>query len=109
MRQIHQKYQSGLASLTTVSLIDVHISQGEIGPYIEVLCENRSALVTHLNDFGVETRIFYPDVDQAGYLSRNSENSRSEKFGQDGLYLPSGPSLTDEQVDFVIDALSKFI
>ena len=109
LRQIHQKYQSGLASLTTVSLIDVHISQGEIGPYIEVLCENRSALVTHLNDFGVETRIFYPDVDQAGYLSRNSENSRSEKFGQDGLYLPSGPSLTDEQVDFVIDALSKFI
>ena len=109
LRQIHQKYKSGLASLTTVSLIDVHISQGEIGPYIEVLCENRSALVAHLNDFGVETRIFYPDVDQADYLSRNSENSRSEKFGQDGLYLPSGPSLTDEQVDFVIDALSKFI
>ena len=109
LRQIHQKYQSGLASLTTVSLIDVHISQGEIGPYIEVLCENRSALVAHLKNFGVETRIFYPGLDSADYLSRNSENSRSEKFGQDALYLPSGPSLTDEQVDFVIDALSKFI
>jgi len=108
LRQIHQKYKSGLASLTTVSLIDVYLSQGEIGPYIEVLCEKRSALVAHLNNFGVETRIFYPNVDKADYLNQNSKNSNSEKFDQDGLYLPSGPSLTDEQVDFVIDALTKF-
>ncbi len=108
LRQIHQKYQNGLASLTTVSLIDVHISQGEIGPYIEVLCENRSALVAYLNDLGIETRIFYPDLDTANYISQNSENFNSEKFGRKGLYLPSGPALSNESIDFVVKKIKEF-
>ena len=108
LRQIHQKYESGLASLTNVSLIDVHISQGEIGPYIEVLCEDRSALVAYLNNFGVETRIFYPDVDKADYLSRSTHNPKSERFGRDGLYLPSGPALSDESIDFVVKKIKEF-
>ena len=108
LRQIHQKYQSGLASLTTVSLIDVQTSQGEIGPYIEVLCKDRSALVAHLNHFGVETRIFYPDVNKADYMSRSTHNPNSERFGRDGLYLPSGPALPDESIDFVVKKIKEF-
>jgi dTDP-4-amino-4,6-dideoxygalactose transaminase len=108
LRQIHQKYQSGLASLTTVSLIDVQTSQGEIGPYIEVLCKDRSALVAHLNHFGVETRIFYPDVNKADYMSRSTHNPNSERFGRDGLYLPSGPALHDESIDFVVKKIKEF-
>jgi len=108
LRQIHEKYKSGLASMPEVALIDVKVSQGEIGPYIEVLCENRSALVAHLNDFGIETRIFYPDVDKADYLRRSTHNPNSERFGRDGLYLPSGPSLTDAQIDSVIEAIAMF-
>ena len=108
MRQIHERYRSGLSGMTKVSLIDVNVSQGEIGPYIEVLCENRSALVAHLNEFGIETRTFYPDVDRADYLSGNTRSPNSEKFGRDGLYLPSGPSLTDTQIDSVLEALAEF-
>lgn len=108
LRQIHERYKSGLSGMTKVALIDVNVSQGEIGPYIEVLCENRSALVAHLNEFGIETRAFYPDVDKADYLSGNTRSPNSEKFGRDGLYLPSGPSLTDTQIDSVLEALAEF-
>lgn len=108
LRQIHQKYEAGLVSIRGVNLIDVHISQGEIGPYIEVLCENRQALIEHLSNFGIETRTFYPDLDNAEYLNHNGGNVNSKRFGREGLYLPSGPSLTDAQVDFVIKAVSNF-
>ena len=108
LRQIHQKYEDGLASISFINLINVNVSQGEIGPYIEVLSEDRQALVEHLNNFGIETRVFYPDLDNADYLSRDSENAKSKRFGREGLYLPSGPSLTDPQIEFVINALSKF-
>ena len=108
LRQIHEKYKSGLASMPEVALIDVKVSQGEIGPYIEVLCENRFALVAHLEKLGVETRTFYPDLDKADYLSKNTRNPNSERFGRDGLYLPSGPSLTDAQIDSVIEAIAMF-
>ena len=108
LRQIHQKYEDGLVSISGVNLIDVHISQGEIGPYIEVLCEDRQALIEHLSNFGIETRTFYPDLDNAEYLNHNGGNVNSKRFGREGLYLPSGPSLTDAQVDFVIKAVSNF-
>ena len=108
LRQIHQKYEAGLVSIRGVNLIDVHISQGEIGPYIEVLCEDRQALIEHLSNFGIETRTFYPDLDNADYLNQNGGNVNSKKFGLEGLYLPSGPSLTDAQVEFVIKAVSNF-
>ena len=108
LRQIHQKYEDGLLSVSGINLINVNVSQGEIGPYIEVLCEDRQALIAHLNNFGIETRIFYPDVDKADYLSPNSENSNSKKFGQEGLYLPSGPALSDESIDFVVEKIKEF-
>jgi perosamine synthetase len=108
LRQIHTKYKIGLASMTKLALIDVEVSQGEIGPYVEILCENRSALVAHLSESGIETRTFYPDVDKAEYLGRNFNCPNSERFGREGLYLPSGPSLTDLQIDSVLAALGEF-
>lgn len=108
LRQIHQKYEDGLVSMSGISLINVRVSQGEVGPYIEVLCEDRQALIEHLTNFGIETRTFYPDLDNAEYLNQIGGNVNSKKFSREGLYLPSGPSLTDAQVDFVIKALSNF-
>ena len=108
LRQIHQKYEDGLVSISGINLINVHVSQGEVGPYIEGLCEDRQALIEHLSNFGIETRTFYPDLDNADYLNQNGGNVNSKKFGLEGLYLPSGPSLTDAQVDFVIKAVSNF-
>lgn len=108
LRQIHQRYADGLESIIGVDLIDVKVSQGEIGPYIEVLCKDRQALIEHLNNFEIETRSFYPDLDNAEYLNQNGGNANSKRFGREGLFLPSGPSLTDAQVDFVIESLSNF-
>lgn len=108
LRQIHQRYADGLETIIGVDLIDVKVSQGEIGPYIEVLCKDRQALIEHLNNFEIETRSFYPDLDNAEYLNQNGGNANSKRFGREGLFLPSGPSLTDAQVDFVIKSLSNF-
>lgn len=108
LRQIHQKYEDGLVSISGINLINVRVSQGEVGPYIEVLCEDRQALIEHLTNFGIETRTFYPDLDNAEYLNQIGGNVNSKKFSREGLCLPSGPSLTDAQVDFVIKALSNF-
>lgn len=108
LRQIHQRYADGLQSIIGVDLIDVKVSQGEIGPYIEVLCKDRQGLIEHLNKFAIETRVFYPDLDMATYLTRDIGNRNPKRFGLDGLYLPSGPTLTDIQLDFVLKALSEF-
>ena len=105
-RQIYEIYSEGLASVESVELIQVSIDEGEVGPYIEILCQDRERLVDHLHSSDIETRNFYPDLADAEYFSSPPENKNSKRFERQGLYLPSGPSLTDTQIERVLDAIS---
>ena len=108
-RRIHEIYAEGLASVGSVNLIQVNIDEGEVGPYIEILCEDRALVVDRLSSFYIETRNFYPDLADAEYFSSPPENKNSKRFEQQGLYLPSGPSLTDTQIERVLDAISTVV
>ena len=108
LREIYEKYSEGLASVGTVKIINVDISHGEIGPYIEVLCKDREALADYLSIFEIETRVFYPNLDNSNYFVKGIGNPNSIEFGSDGLYLPSGPTLTDESIDFVVSKVKGF-
>ena len=81
---------------------------GEVGPYIEVLTKERDRLVTFLRLRGIETRAFYPDLDAAPYWNFDGRLINSRVFGREGLYLPSGPSITDEQIERVLAAVAEY-
>ena len=109
-RQVYEKYRQGLCNHSCVQLIEY--KDYEVGPYIEVLVEDREALRNHLRmqSIEIETRPFYPDLKSAPYWAeRNSaELPNSLKFASQGLYLPSGPSILDKEIDYVIQAIWKF-
>jgi len=112
LREIYRRYARGLADIGAVALIEEDLDAGEIGPYIEVLVENRATWVKELADRGIETREFYPQLRVANYWrppSRpySSTFENSDKFATMGLYLPSGPSLTDPQIDRTLAALHE--
>jgi len=102
-RQVYDLYEEGLKSSDSVRLIPQQV--GEVGPYIEVLTKDRDRLVEFLKLRGIETRIFYPDLDTAPYWNFDEGLVNSRVFGQEGLYLPSGPSVTDEQIERVLAAV----
>lgn len=108
LRNIYLRYENGFKSVSEVKMLKVNVGEGEVGPYIEILCEDRMDLIRHLENFGIETRIFYPDLFTASYLTDKIENSCDEIFSRTGLYLPSGPSITDEEIDCVIDCIIDY-
>jgi len=108
LREIYNRYEVGLRGLAHIQMIPLNLDGGEVGPYIEVLSNDRESLVKHLLGQGIESRKFYPDLDTAKYFSAAKENPNSRIFGTDGLYLPSGPSLTNDSIDFVLSALASF-
>ena len=107
-RDIYNRYEVGLHGLAHIRMIPLNLDGGEVGPYIEVLSNERDSLVRHLLGQGIESRKFYPDLDAAIYFSATRDNPNSRIFGTDGLYLPSGPSLTNESIAFVLSALADF-
>jgi dTDP-4-amino-4,6-dideoxygalactose transaminase len=109
-RQVYERYKIGLNNHPSVQLIENR--DYEVGPYIEVLAQNRDGLRNYLRvqHIEIETRPFYPDLNTASYwVERNSaELPNSMKFAAHGLYLPSGPSILDEDIDYVLGAIWKF-
>ncbi|MCX6000553.1 MAG: DegT/DnrJ/EryC1/StrS family aminotransferase [Chloroflexi bacterium] len=73
---------------------------------------SRDELVTRLAENGIETRtMFIPMNQQPVFHQMGLFNGEScpvaEDLSRRGLYLPSGVGLTDEQIEFVCDAVRR--
>ena len=110
IKEIEARYKSGLRGILSVDYIDTKVN--EVGPYIEVLANERDRLRSFLSSqaVSIETRPFYPNLNTAHYWKlRNTVHlPNSIKFQQNGLYLPSGPSILDSEIDYVLSALQNF-
>jgi dTDP-4-amino-4,6-dideoxygalactose transaminase len=62
----------------------------------------------YLEAHGIQTRPFYPDLDQAHYLGNTGAFCNARRFGESGLFLPCGPDQPIENVDTVLEVLRSF-
>jgi len=108
VKEIYQLYKEGLSDIPAVKLIPVDIEAGEIPVYVEVLCESRSRLIDFLDARGIQCRPYYPNLSSAAYLNQSGGFPNSEPFNKYGVYLPSGPEQSIENIYLVIDELRQF-
>jgi dTDP-4-amino-4,6-dideoxygalactose transaminase len=93
LREIYHIYSNRLKD-SDFSQISVDIDNGEVPVYSEFIINNREEWIARLERIGIETRPFYPDINKAKYLNNKPEESfsNSQHFSKFGIYLPSGPS-----------------
>lgn len=103
LKEIQKLYSQGLHSYQNLKLIPNF--GNESGPYIEVLVPDRKKLMDTLRQNKVEARAFYPDLNSAIYLGKVGTVKKSSKFSNEGLYLPSGPSLTNNEIEKVVSII----
>lgn len=108
VQAIYARYAAGLPAFDFLRFLPADILRGEIPIYIEVLCPQRSRLVEHLANAGIQTRPFYPDLHTASYFKDRLQYPNSEKFASQGLFLPSGPDQSLDNIDRVLEELGKF-
>ena len=64
-------------------------------------------------DHGIDTRDFFyplhkqPAILKRGYVDTDTSMPVSERLWSQGLYLPSSTNLTEEQIDYIVDAIRK--
>jgi len=71
---------------------------------------DRDALKTALKEKGVDTRDFFYPPEQQPVLKPiiGKETFPNAAYaGKNGLYLPSGLALTNEQINYVIESIKK--
>lgn len=110
-RQKHvlDMYHQNMKNNSEVSLVGKGNGLIEIGPYVECVVKNRKSLLEWLNFNGVEARPFYPNLASAGYInSLRYRTPNAEMWGMHGVYLPSGPGISDEEIKTVCQLINQF-
>jgi perosamine synthetase len=104
--QYSEAFQSGPVIFHAESK-DVYHSYWMCSILVEGL--DRDRLREHLKVCGIETRpLFYPVHTMPMYAEHFQPFKVAEDLGWRGINLPSYPSLTNEQVKFIIDKVFKF-
>lgn len=108
VREINTRYREALKSLPFLELIRSDLDAGEAPIYVEVFCGERERLIGFLAESGIQSRPFYPDLHDAKYFCNSGAFPNARRFGEEGLFLPSGPGQSEENIDRVITALKSF-
>ncbi len=108
-------YRQLLAAYTpelVVPFNNTHETAAHLMPVLLPAKINRHEIMNRLRDEGVQTSIHYPPVHQFNYYQERYpavKLSKTEKFCARELTLPLHPSLTESDIERVVDSLRKAI
>jgi len=107
-KQMYKVYQDLLADVPEVSFVDTN-PQDTSPWFIDILVENRDALMSFLAARGVETRPFYPPIHtQPPFAHTKGSFLQAERVSKMGLWLPSSSFLTDDDISRVCAEIKAF-
>jgi perosamine synthetase len=114
-RGIARRYRSGLAGVPGLIMPPeaphVRSARWMFGILVEPgFGRSRDELRRLLAERGVETRCFFVPMHAQPILARANAGRRfpvAERLGRTGLYLPTGPGLTDADLDYVVREVTR--
>ena len=109
--EIAKKYIGGIKN-PLIKLPIASESGNNVFHIFPVMTEKRDELQKYLSDRGIQTIIHYPipPHKQEAYKEWNDRSYPiTEKIHDRELSIPMSPTLTDEQVEYVIDVLNSYV
>ena len=91
LKKIYNLYKKNLPKTPNLFFLETDLLKGEIPLYAEVFSKNRKWLINYLHTKGIQTRPYYPNLNQAPHIRISAKFPASEKYGHQGLFLPCGP------------------
>ena len=77
--------------------------------FFDILCERRAELQSFLKEKGIGSRPFYPALHaEPAYGYNNLSFPVTTEISAKGLWLPSGITVTDEQIRYICDMIQEF-
>jgi perosamine synthetase len=107
-KDMWNRYREHLANIGEIAWIETDTKH--VAPwFMDIYVEDKAALEVHLKDAGVGSRAVYPPIhSQEAYGLNDLSFPVTEDFSRRGLWLPSSAALTEDQVDYVCDAIQAF-
>ena len=117
-RKVANKYSKGMSDLPLQLPVEKSWAKNVYWMYGIVLYESTGLNANHLSkklmNLGIETRPFFLGIHEQPVfrklgLFKDLSLPTTEKLSKQGLYLPSGQAITDEQIEVVIEAVRNIL
>jgi perosamine synthetase len=106
-KEMFELYKSKLAGCTSVNFFEQDTKL--TAPwFIDVLVENKQALMEYLKGKGIGTRLMYPPINKQEAYNVPGNHPVSNLVGKKGLWLPSAAQLTNEEIEFICDNILQY-
>lgn len=106
-KKILERYQKNLLTCAEIEFFETDL-KNTTPWFIDILCERRIDLITHLKLNSIGTRVMYPPINKQKAYQVEGEFVVSNLVGEKGLWLPSQSQLTDDQIDFICEKIINF-
>ena len=106
-KKIYQIYKNELESLESVYLFDHDITYTTPW-FIDARVHNRDGLKSYLSKGNIGTRNMYPPINAQEAYKTPGDYPVSEEIGLNGLWLPSHPQLTDENIFYICKQIRAY-
>lgn len=108
-RQIIRRYLTGIADCEDIRPLLPYSLEDSSYWIFGVRCEQRDDLILHLKQKGIATSVHYMPLPMHPLFKEfNGRIPNAERVWKTMITLPLFPDLTDEEVDYVVDALCAF-
>jgi len=110
-KSIWDRYQESLSDVCWLRLppeIPEHIKHSYFTYFIKVINGKRDKLARYLLDNGIYTTVRYQPLHLMKYFNSKQKLPVAEKLNEELLNIPLHPSLTDKDVEFIIDKIKAF-
>ena len=106
-KRIWQLYKEKLENVKQIRLFD-HNLDHTTPWFIDSVVDDREGLVDHLKNHQIGTRLMYPPINEQVAYQVLGHHPVSKRIGSNGLWLPSMIQISDKQIDYITDTITKF-
>jgi len=108
-KEIYKLFMDHLSCVDDIEWINTNLK--ETTPWmIDILIENRDKLSEYLRKKEIGTRPFHPAIHTQNpyYFKYGRKYPISSYISEHGLWLPSSTILTDENIEYICDTITKY-
>jgi perosamine synthetase len=105
LREIFDLYASNLQGNSSIRVIPA-MSDEWIPWFVDIFVEDRENLMFFLKQHNIQTRPTYPEINKTPMYEDGHTFPVSEYVSRTGLFLPTHPILTNEEIEFICRILS---
>jgi len=110
-KKIREMYEHGLAGVRHLTIPKTSDTSAHwVMPLLAKNSNQRDAIREQIADKGIDSRTYFQPMNEQAFLQEFSVGKypRSRELSKRGFYVPLYPKLSDDEVDYVIEALRTF-